>query len=238
MSRSAHETGRRSHDADADNAGIAAVLASGGLDSCVLLAETLKDYKTVLPVYVRTGLYWEEAEIYWLNRFIDVLRRPGLMKPVILDIPVDNIYGNHWSITGKEIPGFDDPDESCFLPGRNIILLSSVSVLCRARGIGTLVHGTLKGNPFPDATERFFTSMEQSIRIGLNYSVRILTPFRFLDKRDVMKIGEKLPLEYSFSCMYPRYHTHCGNCNKCAERIHAFRNASIPDRTVYAMTKK
>ena len=47
-----------------------AALASGGLDSCVMLRELAARGATVLPVYVRAGLSWETAEIHWLERFL------------------------------------------------------------------------------------------------------------------------------------------------------------------------
>ena len=188
----------------------------------------------MLPIYVRTGLLWEETEIHWLQRFIDTIRIPGLLDLVILEIPIQKIYGEHWSITGKNVPGFNDPDEYCFLPGRNIILLSAASVLCSSRGIDTIMHGTLRGNPFPDATEHFFKAMEETISLGLDRPFKILAPFRSLAKSDVLKRGAGLQLEYSFSCMQPRGYLHCGECNKCAERINAFSLAGIQDLTQYA----
>jgi tRNA(Ile)-lysidine synthase TilS/MesJ len=38
-----------------------AVLTSGGLDSCVLLADLARE-NTVYPIYVEFGLAWEKAE--------------------------------------------------------------------------------------------------------------------------------------------------------------------------------
>jgi len=50
-----------------------AVLVSGGLDSCVLLAESAKSYRRVWPIYVRQGLVWEEVELYWLRRYLKAI---------------------------------------------------------------------------------------------------------------------------------------------------------------------
>jgi 7-cyano-7-deazaguanine synthase len=48
-----------------------------------------------------------------------------------------------------------------------------------------------------------------------------------------MQRGRFLPLELTFSCMRPLDGRHCGDCNKCAERRKAFRDAGLPDRTPY-----
>ena len=53
-----------------------AVLASGGLDSCVLIADLAEDAK-VSPLYVRKGLAWEDAELTALVSFIEALGNPN-----------------------------------------------------------------------------------------------------------------------------------------------------------------
>ena len=50
-----------------------AVLVSGGLDSCVLLAESVKSYRRVWPIYVRQGLVWENTELYWLKKYLKAI---------------------------------------------------------------------------------------------------------------------------------------------------------------------
>ena len=45
-----------------------AVLLSGGLDSAVLARRFLAQGRKILPLYVRCGLRWERAELFWLRR--------------------------------------------------------------------------------------------------------------------------------------------------------------------------
>ena len=58
-----------------------AVLTSGGLDSCVLLAD-LARYAEVWPLYVRAGLVWEDEERRAIQRFIDALDSPNV-RPLV-----------------------------------------------------------------------------------------------------------------------------------------------------------
>ena len=51
-----------------------AVLTSGGLDSCVLLADLARE-NTVYPIYVEFGLAWERAEPTLEDVFIDLMSR-------------------------------------------------------------------------------------------------------------------------------------------------------------------
>ena len=58
-----------------------------------------------------------------------------------------------------------------------------------------------------------------------------------MHKAEVMLLGKDLPLEWSFSCIQPIDHLHCGKCNKCAERKKAFADAGMSDPTVYRSQK-
>src|SRR5437016_1148533 len=82
-----------------------AVLISGGLDSAILLGDALRQGAVVHPLYVRTGLHWEGDELHHLERFLAAVRCPSLRPLHVLDLPVADLYGAHWSITGKDVPG-------------------------------------------------------------------------------------------------------------------------------------
>ncbi len=97
--------------------GSAAVLISGGLDSAVLAVELVRDHVRVHPLYVRSGLRWEDAELAAARAFLAAVRAPGLESLVILDEPISDVYGPHWSTGGDEVPGSETPDEAVYLPG-------------------------------------------------------------------------------------------------------------------------
>jgi 7-cyano-7-deazaguanine synthase len=218
---------------DAASGGVA-VLASGGMDSAVLCVDLLEHYTRVFPIYVRFGLRWEEVELAHLRRFLNGVGRPGLEPLVVLDEPVADVYGDHWSLTGPGVPGADTPDEAVYLPGRNLLLLAKASVWCRLRGVDRLALGCLSANPFPDSTPEFYQQMEAVANRALTGRLRILRPFDRLSKADVLRKGAALPLEFTFSCLRPVDGRHCGDCNKCAERQQGFRALAYPDPTPYA----
>ena len=68
---------------------------------------------------------------------------------------------------------------------------------------------------------------------AVNGAVRIIRPFAELRKVEVMHLGLGLPLQWTFSCIHPLAGRHCGRCNKCAERRHAFAAAGMADVTAY-----
>jgi 7-cyano-7-deazaguanine synthase len=214
-----------------------AVLLSAGLDSAVLAADEA-GRSEVHPIYVRTGMAWEQEELAILARLLATPPLASLVPLVTLDLPVTDVYPpTHWAIRGAP-PGFDTPDEDVYLTGRNITLLAKASIHCALRGIGRIALGPLAGNPFPDATPEFFATMARALSLGLAHELRIDTPFAALRKADVIRLGRELavPLELTLSCMNPRAGLHCGQCSKCRERRDAFREARVEDPTSYAMT--
>ena len=211
----------------------AIVLVSGGVESSTLLADALERYHRVLPVYVRHQLRWEEAELFWLKAFHRSLKSDKLLPIRVVDLPMRDTYDRHWSITGIKVPGPRSKDETMYLPGRNIILLSKAACVAAVSDISSIEIGVLKGNPFKDATRVFFNKMEEVLSTGLEKPILIHAPFQKMRKEEVILLGKKLPLELTFSCVNPKGFDHCGDCNKCAERRKAFFAAGIFDKTKY-----
>ncbi len=218
----------------ASNAERVCVLMSGGLDSAGLLWRLIHRRIRVMPLYVRCGLRWEEAELFWLRRFLRAMRSPLLEPLRIVDMPLRSVYGSHWSMGGGGIPGARSADRAVYLPGRNLLLPRAAAIVCTQRSISTMILGTLKGNPFGDATPQFFVQLARCLGQALDRPVRILTPFAHRQKAHLVREAASAPLALTFSCLNPRGHQHCGACNKCAERSRAFRAAGICDPTRYA----
>ncbi len=210
-----------------------AVLASGGLDSAVLVAELLRRSRRVHPIYLRFGLAWEPTEEAHLRRFLDTLTSPAPEPLVVLQTPIASVYGAHWSVAGTEVPDEQSPDEAVYLPGRNLLLLAQPSVWCALHGVHTVALGTLKGNPFPDSSREFFDGFGALVQRGLGHALDVVAPFAELTKSDVLELGRGLALQHTLSCIDPQGGRHCGHCNKCAERRRAFSALGIDDITEY-----
>jgi 7-cyano-7-deazaguanine synthase len=236
-----------------------AVLASGGLDSAVLLADLARE-NTVFPVYVEAGLAWEAEEKRALATFLAVLAEEGPerrrlasagsgVSPVFnvepltkLEMPLRSLYGTHWSTTGEDVPAYDAPDEAVYLPGRNVLLIGVTSVWCALHDVNTIAIGSLDANPFPDATPAFFDSYGRVLSGALAHKIEVVAPYRSQHKSEIIARFPELPLHLTLTCMAPRngpstssgQAIHCGACNKCRERQEAFRAAGVIDKTPYA----
>ena len=212
------------------------MLASGGADSSILLVDQAAQGRVVWPVYIRFGLAWEGVEETYLRRFLDAVSAQWAIRPLtVLELPIADVYGSHWSVSGTDAPDDTTPDEAVYLPGRNLLLLAKTTVWCALHGVGTIALGTLCGNPFADSSPAFFSGLAAMASLALGHQLNVVTPFAELTKAEVLERGRDLPLEHTFSCVAPVDGRHCQTCNKCAERRKAFAAAGIEDRTAYAI---
>jgi 7-cyano-7-deazaguanine synthase len=210
------------------------LLVSGGLDSCILLSRMLHEGRTVWPFYVRSGLAWQDEELRHLKRYLQHVASERLKPLVLFELPLADLYGRHWSVTGDNVPDQATADDAVYLPGRNLLLAAKPALWCQMHGIGELALATLGGNPFADASDEFFAAYQDALNRCAEARIEIVRPFGKLQKREVMQLGRDYPLDETFSCIAPIRGLHCGQCNKCAERKAAFVSAEIHDPTVYA----
>ncbi|MEO6810855.1 MAG: 7-cyano-7-deazaguanine synthase [Isosphaeraceae bacterium] len=210
-----------------------AILISGGLDSAILLGDAVQTHKAVHPLYVRNGLVWEDVEQDYLRRFLDAVRCPTLRPLQVLDLPANDLFPGHWSFNGQGVPDADSPDEAVFIPARNVLLLAKAILWCHLRKVPAVALGTLGSNPFADATPAFFVAFQTAVNLAVGGSVQVHRPYAELTKLDVMRLGQGLPLQLTFSCIRPLDGRHCGACNKCQERRLAFQDAGLVDPTEY-----
>jgi 7-cyano-7-deazaguanine synthase len=212
-----------------------AVLFSSGLDSAVLAVCEARTGR-VHPVYVSAGLAWEREELAAVDRLLASPAYRGMAPVARLTFTVEDLYPpTHWALTGTP-PAFDTPDEDVYLTGRNIVLLSKAAIYCAQQKLSRIAIGPLAGNPFPDATPEFFSTMSRALSLGLAHDIAIAAPFAEMEKSDVIRLGTDLdvPFELTLSCMNPRRGLHCGQCSKCRERRDAFSEAAVADPTAYA----
>jgi 7-cyano-7-deazaguanine synthase len=210
-----------------------AVLFSGGIDSAILLARLVEQGTPVQPIYIDSRLNWQRAELTAAREFCSAIESRHLQPLVVLSLPLDDLYGDHWSLTAKNVPDADSPDEAVYLLGWNPLLLIKARLWCQLHGADSLAIGCLGNNPFADATEQFFAQFAGVLDDATGSRVRLVRPLAGCSKRQVMQLGAHYPLELTFSCIAPRSNRHCGCCNKCAERRKAFAAAGLADRTLY-----
>jgi 7-cyano-7-deazaguanine synthase len=215
-----------------------AILASGGLDSSVMLGQIARKGRHVFPVYIRAGLAWEADELRALRRFVRALKMSNVEPVTVLRLPMGDLTGDHWSMTGRNVPGYNAALSSNYILGRNLSLLTKTAIFCARNRIGEIAMAPLESNPFPDARPEFFRAFSRAVELGVGIKLRIVTPFAGMTKGDVVKRGAGMPLHLTLSCARPHGIVHCGACTKCAERVEGFMLAGVPDPTQYVHKPK
>jgi len=198
-----------------------------------MLAVLAKNGRAVYPVYIRAGLNWESSELATLKRFIRAVKIGSIAALTVLKLPMDDLSGEHWSVTGRNVPGYDAALASNYILGRNLSLLVKTAIFCARSRIGEVAMASLESNPFPDARPEFFRAFARAVELGVGLKLKITTPFLGMTKGEVVRRGAELPLALTVSCVRPKGAVHCGACTKCAERMEGFLQAGVSDPTVY-----
>jgi 7-cyano-7-deazaguanine synthase len=210
------------------------LLLSGGLDSAILLGHLLQRARPVRPFYIQSRLVWQREELQAVKRLLQAMSSPQLQELGLLELPLADVYDDHWAVTGRHTPGAESPDEAVYLPGRNVLLTIKAALWCQLHGVEELALAVLGTSPFADAKPGFFEQFQAVLNCAGPAQIRIVYPFARMGKREVMQSGRDLPLGLTFSCIAPVEGLHCGKCNKCAERQAAFRMLGVEDPTPYA----
>jgi 7-cyano-7-deazaguanine synthase len=121
----------------------------------------------------------------------------------VLEMPVRSFYRDHWSTTGKDVPGYDAPDNAVYLPGRNVLLIGVTAVWCALNDVEAIAIGSLDDNPFPDATPAFFEDYGRVLSGALDHPLEVLAPYRSRHKSQIIAAFPDLPLELTLTCMQP-----------------------------------
>lgn len=130
----------------------------------------------------------------------------------------------------------DETMKATVVPNRNMILLSLATawgITLKAHHVAYAAHAGDHAI-YPDCRKDFVVAMHQAIGLCDYKSPKLITPFVYMTKADIVKLGVELrvPFDMTYSC-YKGGIKHCGRCGTCAERKEAFQLAGISDPTEY-----
>jgi 7-cyano-7-deazaguanine synthase len=121
-----------------------------------------------------------------------------------------------------------------FVPGRNLIFLTFAAAYAYQRGIKHLITGVAQTDysGYPDCRENTLSSLEQTLRLGMEYNFTIHTPLMNLNKSDTVMMADKLgamdAMAYTHTC-YNGEQPPCGHCQACLLRAKGFAEANRAD---------
>ena len=210
------------------------IIYSGGLDSTTLLYE--EQQRIALAVTFDYGSNHAAREIACARHHCSLLG----IEHVVIELAFMGRYFSSSLLSGPEaIPdgSYDDSNmHSTVAPFRNGIMLSIACGLAESRGLTRVLIANHGGDHaiYPDCRPAFVEAMDGAMRAGTYEGVRLAAPYTNLTKADLVRRGAALGIDYgwTYSCYRGGEH-HCGTCGTCTERKEAFREAGIPDPTIY-----
>ncbi len=230
---------KKAESNSSDKKGLAIVLLSGGLDSCVTTA--IADRKhTIALLHVgysqRTQsreyksfraitYYYKVPESRIFSTKLDYLKKIGGSSLTDTDIPVDK------DNTYKPIP-------MSYVPFRNTHLLSiavSWAEVIRAENI--YIGAVQQDSPdYPDCRAEYYDAFNRLVEVGTKptTNIEVVAPLLNMNKSEIVKQGiqHAAPLHLTWSC-YDRNDKACGRCQSCTQRLKAFEDAGVEDTIPY-----
>ena len=125
-----------------------------------------------------------------------------------------------------------------YVPFRNAHFLAAAVSWAEVLGAGTVFIGAVEpdSSGYPDCRPAYYEAFQRLIQTGTrDGSIEIATPLIHLRKKDIVALGLELeaPLHLTWSC-YSSAEAACGECESCALRLRAFREAGVADPIPYA----
>lgn len=200
----------------------ALILASGGMDSTVLLYQLRKEMKNPIILFLDYGQHCRDTEFNTLKLVV-----PEEFKENIRLVNIEDIYRESSSVMIHETDLWknDVTADDMYLPYRNLLFLSIGSAYAQSLGIKNVYSAFINSNHAKeiDCSVEFFSRLEELLsEYG---SVKIMTPFRELTKTDVARLGLELnaPISLTYSCQINSKNP-CGACPNCVDRLQAIKN--------------
>lgn len=201
------------------------VLASGGLDTCVVAGIMKDDYKCDDLTFLHFD-YWHKVEKHEQRALKDVIEAySARFVSVKLDFLMD-LFKDSPLLTGKvDTTGKGMEVNLEYVPARNLMFLSLATAYAEVNGFDYIwFWGNLSESmAYPDTTAKFITDMNSALEgwVGVNKKIQILDPLKDLLKHEIVEEGLRVnaPMNKSFSCyINTEDGKHCGQCASCRLR--------------------
>ena len=225
-------------------AGLAVCLVSGGMDSCVTAAIAHEENDELAFLHVSYGQRTEQREHRAFNEIADfyqVNHRLSISIEHLSKIGGSSLTDPQIPVTPANLASRQIP--TSYVPFRNAHLLAiatSWSEVIHAQRIyiGAVAEDS---SGYPDCRPEYYTAFQEVIDWGTKpeTSIEIRTPLIHMKKSEIVLRGQELgaPLDLTWSC-YRDSSLACGECDSCALRLRAFREAGIDDPIPYALDSK
>jgi 7-cyano-7-deazaguanine synthase len=221
----------------------ALVLFSGGQDSTTCLAWALNRYDHVETLGFDYGQR-HAIELTMRPQLLDSLRamrsdwKSKLGEDHVLDLSLLAAISDTALTSDVAITMQENGLPNTFVPGRNLLFLTSAAALAYRRGINDLVGGMCETDysGYPDCRDETLRSLEQAINLGMASKLAIQTPLMWLNKAQSWQLAATLGGQELVELIRTETHTcylgergvlhawghGCGSCPACELRARGY----------------
>ena len=189
------------------------ILLSGGVDSCVMLAQALFLHRTCRALSFDYG----QRHRIELSRATAIARQYGVPHQILRIDP--QLFSERTPVTtGPAAP-------STYVPCRNLLFLAHAASYAESVQASEIWIGANADDvpTYPDCAPSFFQAFEAAATMGSYIGangLKIVSPLSHLSKRAVISLGRELraPLHLTWSCYDPQGDQPCAVCPACLLR--------------------
>lgn len=223
---------------------LAVCLVSGGMDSCVTAAIANEENEELAFLHVSYGQRTENRErqsFEEIAKYYSVKRRLAASIEHLAQIGGSSLTDNNIPISQANLNSATIPGS--YVPFRNSHLLSIATSWAEVIGARAIYIGAVAedSSGYPDCRPEFYAAFQTVINLGTKpeTAIRICTPVISLKKSEIVLRGKRMgaPLELTWSC-YREEKQACGECDSCALRLRAFKEANVTDPIPYLLDSK
>ena len=216
----------------------AAILLSGGMDSCVCAALAVRDHEAA-AVHVSYGQRTEERE---RKSFLAICDRLGIRNRLVVRNEALRAIGGS-ALTDPKIavpasgPHLGEQIPVTYVPFRNAHFLSVAVSWAEVLAADKVYIGAVEqdSSGYPDCRPAYYEAFNRVVRAGTKEGrIEVVTPLIAMKKSAIVTLGLELgaPFDLTWSC-YSREDRACGTCDSCVLRLRAFREAGSADPIPY-----
>jgi 7-cyano-7-deazaguanine synthase len=223
----------------------AVVLLSGGLDSTTTLAIALAEG---FDVYALSFAYGQRhaAELEAARR---IAKRMGARQHQVVTVDL-RAFGGSALTTDLPVPKNRTHEQMgqgipiTYVPARNTIFLSFALAWAEVLGANDIFIGVnaVDYSGYPDCRPEYIRAYEAMAQLATKSGVegqtqvKIHSPLIELSKRDIIRRGLDLGVDYgmTLTCYEPTIEgAGCSECDACLIRLEGFRDNGIADPALY-----
>jgi 7-cyano-7-deazaguanine synthase len=220
----------------------AVVLLSGGLDSTTCLAIAKSEHYLCHAISFDYGQR-HHIELETAKKLANLFQVPHHIIP----LPLTQIGGSALTSPDIKVPDYTGTTDIpvTYVPARNTIFLSFALAFAEVLDAESIFIGasSIDYSHYPDCRPEYFEAYQHMADLATKLStekkkpaIQIKTPLLYLTKAETIQKGHALGVDYkhTISCYQANKKGEaCGRCDSCMLRKKGFKDANLPDETLY-----